>query len=175
MSVVCRSWTWHLSAFVSGWGNLISFFHLPPWVWVIPFDLSSALCLVIMTPDLLMSNNSKSIVVPPICSREVELCKYQPSSDSHLILIHKYIMFLCLASMMWETLWPTFDQGHFLSTSAHYPGSWSRDSLLVPWSLHASMVGSSRSTWGFHHWPLIEWFYGCSMPAHWFTCCRLYL
>ena len=24
-------------------------------------------------------------------------------------------MFLCLVSMMWETLWPTFDQGHFLS------------------------------------------------------------
>ena len=44
-------------------------------------------------------------------------------------------MFLCLTSMMWETLLPTFDQGHFLSTSAHYPGSWSRDSLLVPWSL----------------------------------------
>ena len=26
MSAVCRSWTWHLSAFVSGWGHLISFF-----------------------------------------------------------------------------------------------------------------------------------------------------
>ena len=62
-----------------------------------------------------------------------------------------------------------------LSTSTHYPGSWSRDSLLVPWSLHASMVGSSRSTWGFHHWPLIEWFYRCSTPAHWFTCRILYL
>ena len=103
------------------------------------------------------------------------LKKSQPSSDSHLILIHEDIMFLCLASMMWETLWPTFDQGHFLSTSAHYPGSWSRDSLLVPWSLHALIAGSSRSTWGSHHWPPIKWFYGCSTPAHWFTCCRLYL
>ena len=26
VSAVCRSWTWHLSAFVSGWGHLISFF-----------------------------------------------------------------------------------------------------------------------------------------------------
>ena len=24
---VCHSWTWHLSAFVSGWGHLISFLH----------------------------------------------------------------------------------------------------------------------------------------------------
>ena len=107
-------------------------FHLPPWVWVILFDLSSALFLVIMTFDLLMSKTAKSTVVLPICSREVELCKYQPSSDSHLILIHKNIMFLCLVSMMWETLWPTFDQGHFLSISTYYLGSWSRDSLMVP-------------------------------------------
>ena len=110
-----------------------------------------------------------------ICSREFDLCKYQTSSDSHLIVIHKNIMFLCLASMMWETLWPTFDQGHFLSTSAHYLGRWSRDSFMVPWSLHASMAGFSHSTWGFHHWPPIEWFYGCSMPARLFTCRRLYL
>ena len=45
-------------------------------------------------------------------------------------------MFLCLVSMMWESLWPTFDQGHFLSTSTHYLGSWSRDSL---WYLGACM------------------------------------
>ena len=141
-------------------------FHLPPWVWVIPFDLSFSLYLVIMTYNLLMSNIAKLTVVPFICSREVDLYKYQPSSDSHLIVIHKNIMFLCLTSMMWETLWPTFDQGHFLSTSAHYPGSWSRDSLLVPWSLHASMAGSSRSTWGCHYWPPIEWFCGCSTSTH---------
>ena len=175
VSVVCRSWTWHLSAFVSGWGYLISFVHLPPWVWVILFYLSSALFLVAMTSDPLMSNSAKLTVVPFICSREVDLCRYQPCSDSHLILIHEYIMFLCLMSMMWETLWPTFNQGHFLLTSAHYPGSWSRDSLLVPWSLHASMAGSSRSTWGLHHWPPIEWFYRCSTPTHWFTCHRFYL
>ena len=116
-------------------------FHLPPWVWVILFDHSSALCLVIMTSELLMSNTSKSSVVLPMCSREVDLCSFNPP----LILIWSWftnIMFLCLASMMWETLWPTFDHSHFLSTSAHYPGIWSRDSLLVPWSLHASMAGS---------------------------------
>ena len=98
-------------------------FHLPLWVWVIPFDLSSTLCLVIMTSDIFMSNTTKSTVVLPICSREVDLYKFQPSSDSHLIVIHKNILFLCLTSMMWETLWPTFDQGHFLLTSTHYPGS----------------------------------------------------
>ena len=133
VSAVCCSWTWHLSAFMLGWGHLASL--LPSWVWVIPFDLSSALCLIIMTPDLLMSNTAKSTVVLPICSREVDLCNFQPSSNSHLILIHN-IIFHYLASMMWETIWPTFDQGHFLSTSAHYLGSWSRDSL---WYLGACM------------------------------------
>ena len=58
-----------------GLGTSHLFFHLPLWVWVIPFDLSSALCLVLMTSDLLMSNTAKSTVVPPICSREVDLCK----------------------------------------------------------------------------------------------------
>ena len=60
----------------------------PLWVWVIPFDLSSAHCLITMTSDPLMSNISKSTVVPFICSREVGLCKYQPSSVSRKILIH---------------------------------------------------------------------------------------
>ena len=64
-------------------------FTLPPWVWVIPFDLSSAHCLVTMTSDPLMSNTAKSTVMPFTCSREVDLCKYQPTSNSHLILIHK--------------------------------------------------------------------------------------
>ena len=47
----------------------------PPCIWVIPFDLSSSLCLVIMTSDILMSNTAKSTVVPPVCSREVNLSK----------------------------------------------------------------------------------------------------
>ena len=115
-----------------GLGTSHPVFHLPPWVWVIPFDLSSAHCLVTMTSDPLMSNTAKTTVVPFTCSREVDLCKYRPSSDSHIILIHTNIMFLCLVSMMWETLWPTFYQGHFLSTSAHYPRRWSRDSFMVP-------------------------------------------
>ena len=63
-------------------------FTLPPWVWVISFDLSSVHCLVAMTSDPLMSNTAKSIVVPFIFSREVDLCKYRPSSVSHMILIH---------------------------------------------------------------------------------------
>ena len=125
-SLSCRQYVAleHGTCLHSCWVGDISsrFFTLPLWVWVIPFDLSSALCLVAMTSDLLMSNTAKSTVVPPICSREVDICTFQPSSDSHMILIHnKNIMFLCLMSMMWETLWPAFDQGHFLSTSTHYP------------------------------------------------------
>ena len=89
VSAVCCSSTWHLSAFVLGWEHLILSFTLPPWVWIIPFDLSSAHCLVTMTSDLLISNTAKSTVVSFTCSREVDLCKYQPSSDSHMILIHK--------------------------------------------------------------------------------------
>ena len=95
-------------------------FHLPPWVWVILFDLSSAHCLVIMTSDPSMSNTANSTVVPPICSREVDLCRIL---NLPLIPHTKHLILLCLVSMMWETLWPTFNQGHFLSTSAHYPGS----------------------------------------------------
>ena len=175
VSAVCRSWTRHLSAFVSGWGYLISF----------------STCLrgfgwSILTSHLLFALSSWPLIFwcqilpnPLSChwyvQEKLTSTKFQPCSDSHLILIHKDIMFLYLMLMMWETLWPTFDQGHFLSTSTHYPGSWSIDSLLVPWSLHASMAGSSHSTWGFHHWPSIEWFYGCSTPAHWFTRNRLYL
>jgi len=53
-------------------------FHLPPWVWVILFDLSSAHYLVIVTSDLVMSNTANFTVVPSICSREVDLCKRKP-------------------------------------------------------------------------------------------------
>ena len=63
---------------------------LPPWVWVISFDCSSALCCITMTSDPLMSNTAKSNVVPLICSREVGLGSFQPPSDSLLVLIHKH-------------------------------------------------------------------------------------
>ena len=61
----------------------------PPWVWVISFDNSSVLRHITMTSDPLMSKTTKSSVVPPICSREVGLCSFQPPSDSLLVLIHK--------------------------------------------------------------------------------------
>jgi len=65
MALVCiRVWV--------GISHLI--FHLPPWIWVILFDLPSAHCLVTMTFDPLMSNTTKSTIVPPMCSREVDLC-----------------------------------------------------------------------------------------------------
>ena len=63
--------------------------HLPPWVWIIPFDLSSARCLVTMTSDLLMSNTTKSTIVPLYVQEKLTSAKYQPSSDYHMILIHK--------------------------------------------------------------------------------------
>ena len=63
---------------------------LLPWVWVISFDRSSTLFHVTMTLDPLMSNTAKSSVVPPICSREVGHCSFQPPSDSLLVLIHKH-------------------------------------------------------------------------------------
>ena len=59
----------------AGLGTSHLIFHLPPWVWVILFDLSSTLCLVIMTYDILMTNTAKFTVVSPICSREVDLYK----------------------------------------------------------------------------------------------------
>ena len=63
--------------------------HLPPWVWIIPFDLSSTHCLVTMTSDPLMSNTAKSTIVPLYVQEKLTSAKYQPSSDSHMILIHK--------------------------------------------------------------------------------------
>ena len=176
LSAVCRSWTWHLSEFVSGWGHLISFFHFASVGLDNPFW--PLLCSLPRHHDLW----SVDVKYCQIHCRAVYMFKrswpllvstflwfsYDPDSQQN-------IMLLCLMSMMWETLWPTFDQGHFLSTSAHYPKSWSRDSLMVPWSLHASMAGSSHSTRGLHHWPPIEWFWGCSTSTHLFARRRLYL
>ena len=111
-----------LLCFVSGWDHLILFYTSLRGFGLSYFDLSSAHCLVLMTSDPLMSNTTKSTAVPPICSREVDLCRVTiyPWRLTHFWFITK--IFLCLVSMMWETLWPTFDQGCLLSTSAHYPG-----------------------------------------------------
>ena len=73
-----------------GLGTSHLIFCLPPWVWVILFDHSSTICLIIMISKILMSNTAKSSVVSPICSREVGLCSFQPLFDSPLILIHKH-------------------------------------------------------------------------------------
>jgi len=83
MALVCiRVWV--------GTSHLI--FHLPPWVWIILFDLSSAHCLVTMTSEPLMSNTANSTVVPPICSREVDLCRRNNLPlIACIILIHNVI------------------------------------------------------------------------------------
>ena len=128
MLAVCRSWTWHLSAFMSGWGHLISSFF-PPWVWVISFDLLFALFHIIMTSDPLISNTTKSSVVLLICSREVCLYSFQPPSDSLLILFHHYVPLSRINDV--RNIMAHLRSGHFLSTSAHYPRIWSRDSLPV--------------------------------------------
>ena len=72
-----------------GLGTSHLILHLPPWVWIIPFNLSSAHCLVTMTSDPLMSNTAKSTIVPLYVQEKLTSTKYQPSSDSHMILIHK--------------------------------------------------------------------------------------
>ena len=107
---------------------------LPPRVWVISFDRASALCHVTMTSDPLTSNTTKSSVMSPICSREVFLWIFQPPSDSLLVLIHKHHIPMSRIDDVGNIM-AHLRSGHFLSTSAHYPGSWSRDSLSVPWSL----------------------------------------
>lgn len=58
---------------------------------------------------------------------------------------------------------------HFLSTSAHYAGRWSWNSLSTPWRLHASMGGSSHLMIGSHHFPLIGLFYECLTSNSLFT------
>ena len=59
----------------------IQFVNFPPWVWVIYFDLSSALFHVTITSDPVISNISKSRVVSLICTREVSVCSFRPPSD----------------------------------------------------------------------------------------------
>ena len=123
---------------------------LPPWVWIISFDHSFSLCHITMTSDPLMSNTAKSSVVSSICSREVGLYSFQPPFDSLLILIHKHHVPLSHVDDVGNIM-AHLRSSHFLSNSAHYPGILSRDSILVPWSLHALMAGSSHSTQGPHH------------------------
>lgn len=106
-----------LFCFVSGWVHLILFF-----TGLRGFGLSYStshlpISIITIPSAHLMSNTAKPATVPPICSRDVDLCNNTTSSA----ISHKSF-FLCLVSVMWESLWPTFDQGHFLSTSAHYPG-----------------------------------------------------
>ena len=100
-----------------------------------------------------------------ICSREVFLYSCQPSSDLLLVLIHFRHVPLSRVDDVGKIM-ALLRLGHFLSTSAHYPGSWSRESLPVPSSLHASMEISSHSMIGPHHWPSIRWFHMCSTPDH---------
>ena len=102
--------------------------YLPPWVWIISLNTH----LFFATSPWPKIVWCQILPNPMSCRRYVQEKLASAVFNLPLILYWSWfanIMFLCLASMMWETLWPTFDQGHFLSTSAHYPGSWSRDSL----------------------------------------------
>lgn len=173
-STVCRSWTWHLSASCLG-GNISSRFSLA----------SVGLGYPVLTSHLLIASSPWplipwcQILPSPLSCRwyvQEKLTSAKITTSLCYLARSWFITYsLCLVSMMWETLWPTFDQGHFLSTPTHYLGSWSRDSLLVPWSLHASMASSSCSMRGFHYWPPIGRFCGCSTSDHSFTRRRLYL
>ena len=111
-----------------GLGTFHFIICLPSWVWVISFDDSSSLCHVTMTSNPLMSNTAKSSVVLPICSRELFPLQFSTSfwfsvgPDS----LSSY------SSVSYRWCGKHLQPGYFLSTSAHSPGSWSRDSLLVP-------------------------------------------
>lgn len=130
--------------------------HLPSWVWKIHF--SSHLIVSLHHHELwsyVEPNSAK------LWSRVTNKFK-RSIIYSSLPLIHCLIFCHSPRSLIYSTTsfvscwwcWihygpPSMD--HFLLNSAHYRGRWSRKSLLVPWSLHASMTFSSHPTIGLHH------------------------
>ena len=74
------------------------------------------IAIIILPAAHLMSSTAKSVIVPLCVQEKLSSATKQPRSLSH----HK-LLYLCLVSLMWESSWPTFDQGHFSSTSTHYP------------------------------------------------------
>jgi len=148
---------------VSGWDILLSVIDLPglgcflPSIWSLPrhHDHRSYGSKSYQTSSCVTDMFKSFPSVVTLTSDSL----YHPKSF-YILLYHVedvgYIMAL---------LW----QGHLLSTSTHYLGSWLRDSLLVPWSLHALMESSSHSMTSSHHWLSIEWFHRCLTSVPLFT------
>ena len=68
----------------------------------LPFDL----CHIIMITDPMDPKATKLPFVSSICSRVVLLQLHLPLI---LCIIQNHLASLCLVSMMWDTLWPSFD------------------------------------------------------------------
>ena len=160
-----------LFAFVSGWGHLISL-HFCLHGFGLSYLANHLLIVLSLWPLIIWPpNTTKSVIVPPICSREVDLCKYNPP-----LIFHAKTNLSLPVSHRW--CGKHYGPPSIKITSCRLQliiQEWPRDSLQVHWSLHASMAGSSCSTRGFHHWPPIEWFCGCSTSTHSFTYRGLYL
>ena len=74
--------------------------------WAIHFCLPFDLFHVIITTDPMDPKAAKLPILSPICSRVVLLQLHLPLI---LCIIQNHFASLCLVSMMWDTLWPSFD------------------------------------------------------------------
>ena len=86
--------------------GISSFVSLTFLDWDIHFFLPFDLFHVIMITNSMDTNATKLPVVSPICSRVVLLQLHLPPI---LCIIQNHFASLCLVSMMWDTLWPSFD------------------------------------------------------------------
>ena len=154
--IASHSWTWH--------------FHLiTVTLWVGSFSLMAITPLVYHTiHHFVLGQCYQFISVSPTCSREVIQSKFILCNTINLHFHDRHSWTLCRQSdsiLKFITLvlchWCGIHQGpptmsHFLSTSTHYPRSWLRNTLPVPWGLHASMAGFSLPMIGLHRWPSTE-------------------
>jgi len=74
--------------------------------WVVHFFLPFDLYKIIMTTDPMDPKATKHLVVSSICSRVFLLQLHLPLI---LCIIQNHFSSFCLMSMMWDTLWPSFD------------------------------------------------------------------
>ena len=144
------------------WDILTQSFFFPglgdpflPLIWLFHF--------VIMTFSPMSSHMlPQSWVLSPVFKRS-PICSYLPIHCLiHCYNLENYSTLFLVSCRWWGIHHCPPSIGHFLSTSAYYPGRWLRNSLLVPQSWHALMVSSSHPMTGLHYWLLIEWFHECS-------------
>ena len=130
VSVVCHSRRRHLSAICVGLGYLQSV-TLPPWFWEICLPLIQLPILSTWPLILFESNAAKFQSCVADMFKRKSFCSLYIPWFSVSVLIYTHIIFS--VSCQWCGIHydpPSTDR--FLSISAHYLGSWSRDSFLVP-------------------------------------------